>query len=335
MRRKDALSLLCCGLASCFYAPTTSAAPATALSSGSWDYRTKIEDGFEGTDFSQSCGLYYRMTKEQDAGGYLFQSDRVRSGKQALKLTVTHKCQPHEEKCSERAEIWEKTDSRVPYGKGAWYGISIRFEEPVPAQHHRFVFAQWKRESGSTNMPEISPYLAFRMKHGKIFATVEANDHPVTQHEESGQQAQCTNGDAPVWLRPQQGQMRALVAHEEGFTPADGARFADCTDKIKLTTYGHTMPPASSGWIDFAVYAKPGVNGDGHLELFANGLHLATIKGDIGQQAEGLGPNHYFKFGLYRDPAPRDWTVYYDNFIRSADCIDVLKDEDLCKSVTY
>ena len=328
MSRKVAMSILWC-----FW--TASALAADPAGVAPWDYRAKIEDGFEGKGFSQSCGLYYRLTKEQDAGGYAFQSDIVRSGKQALKLTVTHACQPDEEKCSERAEIWEKTASHVPVGQGVWYGISIRFEEPIPKRHHRFVFAQWKRESGTTRMQAISPYLALRMKHGKIFATVEANFHPAPLNKGTREQVQCTNGDAPVWLRPKQGQMRALVAQEAAVTPKNYSRFSACTDKIKLTTYGNSMPPATSGWIDFAVYAKPGPNGDGHLELFANGLHLVTIKGTIGQQAEGLGPNHYFKFGLYRDPAPRNWTVYYDNFVRSADCMDVLRDERLCKSIRY
>ncbi|TLP42888.1 hypothetical protein FDK21_18855 [Cohaesibacter sp. CAU 1516] len=300
-----------------------------------WDYRTKIEDGFEGSDFAHSCGLYYRQSKEQAAEGYAFQSDMVRDGKRALKLTVTPKCRPDEENCSERAEVWEKTASRVPFDKGVWYGISVRFQAPMPKLHHRFVFAQWKRESGSTRMQAISPYLALRMKHGKIYATVETNAYPAQKSTKAGSLAECTAGDAPVWLRPHEGQMRALVAYEDGFQPKVGARFAACSNRIKITTYGHSMPSATSGWIDFAVYSKPGADGDGHLELFANGLHLATIRGHISQKAEGLGPNQYFKFGLYRDPAPRSWTVFYDNFVRSADCMDVLKSEALCSSIKY
>ena len=184
-------------------------------------------------------------------------------------------------------------------------------------------------------MKHVSPYLAFRMKGGRIFITVETNFYPGELGEEEAEIAKCENGKAPVWLRPYQKQMRALVAYDDRFKPSEGKRFAACTDKIKLTKYGNKLPQAKSGWIDFAVFSKPGADGDGHIELFANRKHVVTIKGHIGQKAEGLGANQYFKFGLYRDPAPQDWSVYYDNFIRSAKCMDVLKDEKACHAIKY
>jgi hypothetical protein len=84
------------------------------------------------------------------------------------------------------------------------------------------------------------------------------------------------------------------------------------------------MPRPSDGWIDFAVYSKPGPNGGGRIEIFANGKWVVSVTGFIGHNDPGLGANQYFKFGPYRDGAPGPWVMYYDNFIRSPHCADLL-----------
>ena len=45
------------------------------------------------------------------------------------------------------------------------------------------------------------------------------------------------------------------------------------------------------------------------------------------------GENQYFKFGPYRAAGAGQWTLYYDDFRRSPDCIDVLRDEEACALV--
>jgi len=50
-----------------------------------------------------------------------------------------------------------------------------------------------------------------------------------------------------------------------------------------------------------------------------------TVKGCIGHSEKGLGQYQYFKFGPYRANHDNVWTMYYDEFRRSLNCVDVLK----------
>jgi hypothetical protein len=114
------------------------------------------------------------------------------------------------------------------------------------------------------------------------------------------------------------------VAISSGWNDAIGARFDACTDEIRVVNRGNDLPAPESGWIDFAVYSKPGPDGTGHIEIFANANWIATIKGRIGHAEKGLGTYQYFKFGPYRAANTDIWTLYYDDFRRSSDCKDVL-----------
>ena len=137
-----------------------------------------LRDGFDGPGFSEAGGLYYRDNFEQSAGTVEFQKDVTRSGSGALKLSVKPRCPRQSGTCSERAEIWEKTELRVPYNEGVWYGFAVKFADPVPRDDHRYLIAQWKREIEPGAEGDFSPFLALRMRQGKLFATVETNYLP-------------------------------------------------------------------------------------------------------------------------------------------------------------
>lgn len=294
-----------------------------------------LQDNFDGRDFSETGGLYYRQNKEQKAGTYTFQSKEKLDGQGALKLSVQELCKSEERKCSERAEIWEKTALRVPYSKGVWYGFSVKFADPIPTNRHRYVIAQWKREIGPEAKGDFSPFLALRMNKGKLFATTESNFHPAPQSNTSDRLTSCGDANAKMWLRPESDQMRGLIAFDKHYSADDGKLFSACSDKIKISTYGNNLPSPFSGWITFAIYSKPGADGTGHIEMFANGDHIVTAKGAIGHNNHGLGDNQYFKFGPYRDSAAVEWTLYFDNFVRSENCMDVLKDLKACQTIKY
>jgi hypothetical protein len=284
-----------------------------------------LADGFEGQDFSETGGLYYRDNFEQGAGQVEFQSKVTRTGRGALKLSVRPICPPADDDCSERAEIWEKTALRVPYTQGVWYGFAVKFADPIPSDDHRYLIAQWKREIEPGAEGDFSPFLALRLDKGKLFATVETNLQPVV--EDAPVDGACRAGEAPVWLRPDTNQMRALIAADATWTPADGELFDSCTAAITLKTHGNALPEPGSGWIDFAIFTKPGPDGSGHIELFANGKPIVTVTGRIGHADKGLGENQYFKFGPYRAAHAGEWALYYDDFRRSPRCADVLDDE--------
>jgi hypothetical protein len=283
----------------------------------------KLSDGFEESDFAKAGGLYYKPNAEQKAGTVEFQSQVRRTGKGALKLTVSPHCGKSSSGCSERAEIWERPELWVPFDQGVWYGFAVKFAEPVPQDDHRYVVAQWKREIAGTK-GDFSPFLALRLNKGRLFATVETNLVAATQAERNGKTGFCRNGQTAVWLRPETNQTRALVATDAHWTADDAERFDACTREIAVIDRGNKLPAPSSGWIDFAIYSHPGPDGTGHIEIFANGLWVVTVKGRIGHSEQGLGDYQYFKFGPYRDAHSTTWTLYYDDFRRSPDCPDVL-----------
>jgi hypothetical protein len=280
-----------------------------------------LADGFEEGQFSKEGGLYYKNNFEQSAGKVEFQSKVVRTGKMALRLSVKPLCTPDDDLCSERAEIWERPELRVPYFQGVWYRFSVKFEDPVPRDDHRYLIAQWKREIEPGADGDFSPFLALRVYNGRLFATVETNLVKATSEGEPGKAANCPQGETPVWLRPETRQTRALVATDAFFKPEDGGLFHACTTAITTTDHGNKLPAPDSGWIDFAIYTRPGPDGTGRIEIFANDKWIVTVTGMIGHGDRGLGENQYFKFGPYRAGAPGSWALYYDDFRRSPDCV--------------
>jgi hypothetical protein len=282
-------------------------------------------DGFDGPGFSPGGGLYYKENYEQSAGIVEFQNAVTHNGGGALKLTIEPLCTPTDDGCSERAEIWEKPALRVHYDQGVWYGFAVKFSDPVPQDDHRYLIAQWKREIDPGTQGDFSPFLALRLNKGKLFATVETNYHPASAGTAGIVPGTPGNCGTPVWLRPDTNQMRALVATPADWTLGDGSLFANCTDQISIIDHGNKMPSPQSGWIDFAIFTQPGPDGSGHIEIFANGKWIVTVKGHIGHADKGLGKNQYFKFGPYRSGHSTVWTMYYDDFRRSLRCADVLR----------
>jgi hypothetical protein len=285
---------------------------------------TLLQDGFDGSDFSPSGGLYYRDNFEQSAGKVEFQKTVKLHGDGALKLSVKPLCPADDDGCSERAEIWERTELRVPYDQGVWYGFAVKFADPIPTDDHRYLIAQWKREIDPGAEGDFSPFLALRLRNGKLFATVETNYIAPGETELQTGDTGCKDGGTPVWFRPQTKQMRALVATDPTWQTADNDLYHGCTSGISVIDHGNKLPLPSSGWIDFAIYTKPGPDGSGHIEIFANGKPIVTVKGHIGHADKGLGENQYFKFGPYRAGHTNDWALYYDDFRRSPRCADVM-----------
>ena len=306
---------------------------AAVVSAPAQEWKSKLVDGFDGDDFTEEGGLYYRDNFEQSAGVMEFQKAEKRNGAGALKLGVKPICPADDDGCSERAEIWEKTPLRVPYDQPVWFGFAVKFADPVPQDEHRYVIAQWKREIGPDAVGDFSPFLALRLYNGRLFATVETNYYPGLSEEPKGTPATCAQGTTQVWLRPKTNQIRALVAFDKNFKPDDGALFNACSDKLTVIDRGNPLPLPKSGWMDFAILSKPGPDGTGHIEIFANNQWVVTVKGYIGHNDKGLGENQYFKFGPYRAAAEDEWTLYYDDFRRSLNCEDVLEDAALCATI--
>lgn len=298
-------------------------AAAHAQSSDAGDH--VLTDDFELGRFDPKGGLFYKDNAEQLAGRVVFQNRNVHSGKGALSLSISPSCKPAAQGCSERAEIWEKPEVLAAYDKVLWYGFSIFLEDPVPQDDGRYVVAQWKREIIAGAEGDYSPFLALRLYQGKLGVTVETDlieSFPIGSPERP---KGCLPGEALVLSRPGAKQTRALVAMESNTTPSNyPAYFDSCAPGISVTRHAD-LPPAQRGWIDFVFRSNPGPKGNGHVEIIADGIAIATVKGHIGHVGPGLDKNQYFKFGPYRAPHPQDWSVSFDDFRRGPRCVDVIR----------
>ncbi len=67
---------------------------------------------------------------------------------------------------------------------------------------------------------------------------------------------------------------------------------------------------------------KGGLNGDGLVEVYANGKFIARASGTIGVR-DVAGPTQYFKIGHNRHPMPGTATLFVDNFRRGKSLADV------------
>jgi len=287
--------------------------------------RLVLRDGFEGRDFAPGGGLFYKDNPEQRAGRVSFRQGRSQAGRGTLTLTVLPSCAARAEACSERAEVWERPDVLAPYDRAVWYGFSMYLEDPLPQDDGRYVMAQWKREILPEAHGDYSPFLALRLYGGRLGVTVETDlveSFPIGGPRRPDG---CLAGEARVLSRPNVRQTRALVAIENGSSPASyPAYFDSCAPGITVIHHAD-LPHAQQGWIDFVVRSQPGPGGDGHVEIIAQGVRVATVTGHIGHRGPGLDRNQYFKFGPYRAPNHGPWTVSYRDFRRGPRCTDVIR----------
>ncbi|AMJ61879.1 polysaccharide lyase [Bosea sp. PAMC 26642] len=301
------------------------AAFAAARAQGNEAQSRILADDFEAGHFAPDGGLFYKDGVEQRAGRVIFQNRNVRSGSTALTLSVSPSCRAATNECSERAEVWERPELLVGYDETVWYGFSLFVNDPVPQDDGRYVVAQWKREIVPGIEGDYSPFMALRLYKGRLGVTIETDLVEAFPIGGPKRPNGCLPGEARVLNRPTVRQTRALVAVESGMT-ADlyPGYFDSCAPGIIVTRHAD-LPPAQNGWIDFVFRSRPGPAGDGHVEILADGTHIATVKGHIGHAGPGLDRNQYFKFGPYRAPHSQDWTLTFDDFRRGPRCTDVIR----------
>ena len=303
------------------------ATPALADSSG-----LRLRDDFEAGAFSPAGGLFYKNNAEQAGGKAEFQSNVVHEGKAALTLSVSPRCKPGEDNCSERAEVWEKTETFSNYDREVWYAFSMKLGDPVPQDDHRYVMAQWKRAIRPGAEGDYSPFLALRLSKGRLVATIEGDETVSFDAGGAERPGGCLNGEGHANSKLDLRQTRSLVAIEAGTEWADYSGFPQCAPKVQVIARGPGLPKADSGWIDFVFAVKPGPRGGGHIEIAANGQWVATVLGRFGHKGVGLGTTQYFKFGPYRAAHEGTWTIHYDAFRRGPACVDVAA-ATLCRSM--
>ncbi len=204
--------------------------------------------------------------------------------------------QPYTPDGTERAEVWERQDDRLPFGTDVWYGFSMNIGGTVSTTDgNRLVIGQWKESGGG------SPILAQRFKNRTFFVTIEQDsDTPGTS---------C----------------RILLAYQNEPPPmadSSGPNDQPCMKDLTLERFDY-LPNPFDTWTDMVYHLRPSPEGKGIAEVFAGGKLIARATGRIGYANPPL-PIQYFKFGPYRDAASYTTTAYLDAFRRGTSYDEVV-----------
>jgi len=195
----------------------------------------------------------------------------------------------------QRNEIRIAPHHQLKFGTEATYSFSFRLAgKPSTA---RWVSGQWKQQSDG------SPFLAQRFDRGIFSITVQDDDCRVTV---------ASSNSAPEMLPA----TRATPDVSSRVFPAAGASSL-CRTDIRVE-YGENpvLPDPYRGWVNMTYRLRGGCDGNGLVEIWANGQFVARVTGSIGIK-KTAGPRQYFKFGIYRNFTPGTATAYFDNFRRT------------------
>ncbi len=217
---------------------------------------------------------------------------RVRGGD----LDPTCKCQ--------LGEIREAIDKRLKFGTDVWYAFSFRIDgKGSLTGDQRWQIGGWKQESDG------SPFVAQRFDNGVFHITLESGDSRVL--------LATSAGEASGFLEA----IRSGIVTQFGFLTETSLYTRDNDVAVE---YGDDpiLPDPRKGWVDMVYRIRGGLNGDGIVEVYANGKFIARAKGTIGIK-QVMGPMQYLKFGHNRAPLPGTATIYYDRFRRGTSKAEV------------
>ena len=144
--------------------------------------KTVTSDNFE----SETLGSIWRTDKFIE-GAMTIQSEIVRSGKKACKLTLRSGDQIEKEKGTkfERAELREKNELMINENERCVYSFSLFIPEDFPIVETRLVIAQWKQNCSGNCDPD-NPVIAVRFESGRLFITLQNNFERKTLFEYNG-----------------------------------------------------------------------------------------------------------------------------------------------------
>lgn len=205
----------------------------------------------------------------------------------------------------QRNEIRVRADRQIRFGREAWYGFSFRVDGYIdPNDSNRLVIGQWKEQSDG------SPFVAQRFDNRIFRITV--------------QDSEC---------RAVIAEMPSDLGLSHGLLFLDSRRMK-CTraPEIRLTpptSALHILPDPYGAWVDMVYRIRGGRDGNGLVEVWANGVCVVRAEGVIGNR-DFEGANQYFKFGVYRDRVAYLTRIRIDNFRRAASHREVDPDFSPC-----
>ena len=128
-------------------------------------------------------------------------------------------------------------------------GTALPSNSPILSRSddHRYLIAQWKREIDPGAEGDFSPFLALRMRQGKLFATVETNYLPPVGNDGKSGPAGC-QADAGLAATGNQPDARA-GRHRRDLDAGGRASFSGLhrRDQASRTTATSCPPPTPAG----------------------------------------------------------------------------------------
>ncbi len=252
-----------------------------------------VSDGFEAPEIDRSIWWLGQIRPNR----LWIDREQTRKGRGALAIRVEQTDRDCGGRC-QRDEIRIANRLRLNFGEEAWYRFSFKIAGEI-WEHgsERWVIGQWKQDGDG------SPFLAQRYDNGVFHITVQdnecriivaqANGHPDGKHAHSGN-----------------------VAYAK-MTFLSDPRFYDCPTDIRIEhgAAAPILPDPRDRWVDMLYRVRGGRSGRGLIEIWANGVFIARVRGSIGY-GDATGPTQYFKIGHYRDPVAATTTLYFDDFAR-------------------
>jgi len=123
-------------------------------------------------------------------------------------------------------------------------------------------------------------------------------------------------------LSLQDGFVIASDGHDRLDIPYDGATGSSpCATDIRIGSF-RNLPNVFGRWTVMMYHLRASVDGDGILEVWANGLPIVSVSGRIGFRDHCTG-RQYFKFGPYRDHVAYSTYAMLAKFARGPTRADV------------
>ena len=204
----------------------------------------------------------------------------------------------------QQSEVREAGNQRINFGEEAWYQFTFRLQGNwPPAGGQRWVIGGWKQETDG------SAFVAQRFDRGVFHITLESGRTRVLL---------ASNGTNADGFLASLG--KGLL---QGFEYiSDTQRYEGNSDVKIVRGADPDLPDPATDWVTMTYRIRGGLNGNGLVEVYANGKFIARATGTIGVREMG-GPTQYFKIGHNRHPMPGSATLYVDNFRRGATRADV------------
>jgi Polysaccharide lyase len=221
----------------------------------------------------------------------------TRKGRGALAIRVEKEDSDCYGLC-QRNEIRIAPDIRLRFGEEAWYGFSFKIAGEF-SEHNsrRWIIGQWKQDTNG------SPFLAQRYDNGVFHITVQDNDCRIIVAQANGH---------PDGLHAHRANVRYSA---QSFLSEPHLYDCDSDIRIEHGEEPPILPDPREQWVDMVYRVRGGRNGQGLIEIWANGIFIARVRGSIGYD-DTTERTQYFKIGHYRDPIAAATILYFDDFRR-------------------